>query len=170
MPHAARDQETRFELLLWRHAEAEDGFPDESRRLTAHGEKQAQRMARWILAHAPQGLRIIVSPATRCQQTASALGLPFATDHRLSTAGDVTDLIAVAGWPWDASQARERESRAVLIVGHQPTLGRTAARLLSGRETEWDVKKGAVWWFVCRMRKSETVISLHASLTPGLTD
>ena len=54
-----------MELLLWRHAEAEDGFPDAERRLTARGEQQAQRMAAWIKAHAPKNLRIIVSPATR---------------------------------------------------------------------------------------------------------
>ena len=34
-----------MELLLWRHAEAEDGFPDAERRLTPRGEQQAQRMA-----------------------------------------------------------------------------------------------------------------------------
>ena len=54
-----------MDLLLWRHAEAEDGFPDAERRLTARGEQQAQRMAAWIKAHAPKNLRIIVSPATR---------------------------------------------------------------------------------------------------------
>ena len=170
MPHAAREQETRFELLLWHHAEAEDGFPDESRRLTARGEKQAQCMARWILAHTPQGLRIIVSPATRCQQTASALGRPFATDPRLSTAGNVADLLAAAGWPDSEARTPEQKSRAVLIVGHQPTLGRTAARLLAGTEAEWNIKKGALWWFSSRTQDGETQASLRASLPAELAD
>ena len=50
-----------MELLLWRHAEAEDGFPDADRRLTPRGEQQAQRMAAWIKAHAPKDLRVVAS-------------------------------------------------------------------------------------------------------------
>lgn len=61
-----------MDLLLWRHAEAEDGFPDLARKLTQRGEKQAQQMAEWIRQHAPKNLRIVASPALRCQQTAQA--------------------------------------------------------------------------------------------------
>ncbi len=148
-----------MELLLWRHAEAKDGFPDADRRLTPRGEQQAQRMAAWIKTHAPKNLRIVASPANRCQQTAAALGLPFETDHRLSTAGNVDDLLAAAGWPNASSQ------NAVLIVGHQPTLGRCAALLLSGHETEWGVRKGALWWLSALMRAGKMETSLRASLT-----
>ena len=170
MSHTDRAQETRFELLLWRHAEAEDGFPDASRRLTPRGEKQAQRMARWILAHAPKNLRIVVSPATRCQQTAATLGLPFETDQRLSTSGNVADLLAVAGWPVGAAKADDSQARAVLIVGHQPTLGRTAARLLSGHEEGWEIKKGALWWLTLTELAARPKARLNASLTPLLAD
>ena len=149
-----------MELLLWRHAEAEDGFPDATRRLTPRGKAQAQRMAAWILAHAPKPLRIVASPATRCQQTATALGLPFETDQRLSTSGNAADLLAAAGWP-DASP-----QSAVLIVGHQPTLGQAAARLLSGQDDNWSVKKGALWWLCSRLREKQMVTSLRVSLTP----
>ena len=167
MPHAARNQETRFELLLWRHAEAEDGFPDETRRLTARGEKQAQRMARWILAHAPQDLRIVVSPATRCQQTVTALGLPFETDQRLSTHGDVADLLAVAGGQEGRGGADGKaEHQAILIVGHQPTLGRAAAFLLSGQTAEWSVKKGALWWLSNRGGLNVSQTHLRTVLAP----
>ena len=152
-----------MELLLWRHAEAEDGFPDAQRRLTPRGEQQAQRMAAWILAHAPKDLRIIASPATRCQQTAAALGLPFETDLRLSTDGKVTDLLAAAGW------SSASPPSAVLIVGHQPTLGRVAARLLSGSASNWSVHKGAVWWVTSRTTHGETHTILRASLPPELT-
>ena len=140
-----------MELLLWRHAEAEDGFPNTLRRLTPRGEQQAQRMAAWIKTHAPKNLRIVASPAIRCQQTAAALGLPFETDPRLATSGNVTDLLAAAGWP-DASA-----HDTVLIVGHQPTLGRAAARLLSGHESDRQVKKGALLWLDLPKRKSKAV-------------
>ncbi len=153
-----------MELLLWRHAEAEDGFPDATRRLTPRGEAQAQRMAAWILAHAPKPLRIVASPATRCQQTAAALGLPFETDQRLSTSGNAADLLAVAGWPGSETLAVDTPP-AILIVAHQPTLGQAAAHLLSGLD-DWRIKKGALCWITIfsRSRKPQTV--LRASLAP----
>ena len=46
-----------MELILWRHAEAEDGdgtLPDGKRRLTARGEKQARKVARWLQQHLPR--------------------------------------------------------------------------------------------------------------------
>ena len=161
-----------MDLLLWRHAEAEDSFPDETRKLTPRGEQQAKQMAKWINKHAPKELRIIASPALRCQQTAQALGRPFETDRRLATSGDVADLLTVAGWPIvrGAEEAREATPKITLIVGHQPTLGRGAACLLSGEEDEWSVKKGAVWWFSHRTRGNETKTTLRASLAPELID
>ena len=91
-----------MDLLLWRHAEAEDGEDDLRRRLTARGEKQARSMAAWILAHQPKDMRIIVSPAIRTQQTAEALKLPFETQRKIGPEACVSELIAAAGWP-DAS-------------------------------------------------------------------
>lgn len=151
-----------MDLLLWRHAEAEDGIPDLERKLTARGEKQAEKVAEWILQNTPKPLRIVVSPAVRCQQTAQALGLPFETDKRLGTDADVAALLAVAGWTEGASG----DNRFVLVVGHQPTLGRTAALLLSGSEADWTVKKGALWWFGNRTRRGESQTVLRAAISP----
>ena len=148
-----------MDLLLWRHAEAEDGFPDETRKLTPRGEQQAKQMAKWINKHAPKDLRIIASPALRCQQTAQALGRPFETDARLGTDGNVCALLASAGWS-------EGGHTAILIVGHQPTLGRAAARLLSGQEDDWSVKKGALWWINAHTRTWKPKTTLRASLAP----
>lgn len=145
-----------MDLLLWRHAEAEDGYPDQKRKLTARGEKQAQQMAEWLKTHAPKDLRIIASPATRCQQTAKALGLPLETDRRLGVDSHAANILATANWPEGSPTG------AVLIVGHQPTLGQTAALLLSGTEADWSVKKGAIWWFSNRTRHGETQTVLRA--------
>ena len=147
-----------MDLLLWRHAEAEDGFPDLKRKLTQRGEKQARQMAEWIKKHAPENLRILASPALRCQQTAQALGLEFETDKRLSTENDVSSLLATIAWP----DGNDQKPRAVLVVGHQPTLGQTASLLLSGSEANWTIKKGAVWWFSNRTRQGETQTVLRA--------
>ena len=73
-----------MELILWRHAEAEDGFPDEERALTPQGIAQADKMAAWLKAHMPQDIKILVSPAKRAQQTAGALHLPFTTVDELA--------------------------------------------------------------------------------------
>lgn len=159
-------EDTSMDLLLWRHAEAEQGIPDNKRQLTARGEKQALAMARWIKANAPRKLRIVVSPAQRCQQTASALGLPFETDRRLGTDGDVANLLAAVGWPDGGEQGRDHD--AVLVVGHQPTLGQTAALLLCGDEASWTIKKGALWWFSNRTRQGETQTVLRAVIGPDL--
>ena len=149
-----------MDLLLWRHAEAEDGFPDLKRILTPRGERQATQMAEWLKKHAPKNLRILVSPAVRCQQTAKALGMPFETDKRIGTDSNATNLLTAAGWP------EGRKDGAVIVVSHQPTLGQTAALLLSGEKADWTIKKGAVWWFSNRTRNGETQTALRAVVAP----
>lgn len=151
-----------MDLLLWRHAEAEEGIPDLQRKLTARGDKQARQMAGWIKAHAPKHLRILASPTVRTQQTARALGVPFETDARLGPMSDVPDLLAAVGWP-DGGHAGQRGC-AVLVVGHQPALGRLASLLLAGQEADWTIKKGAVWWFSNRVRQGETQTVLRAAI------
>ena len=153
-------EETVMDLLLWRHAEAEDGSPDAKRKLTARGEKQAAQMGQWLRKNAPKNLTIVASPALRCQQTARALGVAFETDARLGTGGNVSTLLAATGWP-DGGSAKGGHN-AVLVIGHQPTLGQTAALLLSGEEAPWTVKKGALWWFSNRTRQGETQTVLRA--------
>lgn len=155
LSHSAR-KEQGMDLLLWRHAEAEDSTPDVKRRLTLRGERQARQVAIWMKENGLDDLRVIASPATRCQQTAQALARPFETDPRLGTEGDVAALLAAVNWPDGDKQ------RAVVVVGHQPTLGRTAALLLSGAEANWTIKKGALWWFSNRTRREETQTILKA--------
>ena len=151
-----------MDLLLWRHAEAEEGLPDLKRKLTQRGQKQAQQMAEWIRKYGPRNLRILSSPARRCQQTAEALARPFETDKRLGTDSEVSSLLAAIGWPDGGKEG------AVLIVGHQPTLGQTAALLLSGEEANWTIKKGALWWFSNRTRQGESQTVLRAVIPPDL--
>lgn len=149
-----------MDLILWRHADAEDGFPDKGRKLTAKGVKQADQMAEWLKARMPEGTRILASPAKRAQQTAQALGLAFETDKAVDVGADATAVLEAAGWP-DAKGA-------VLVVGHQPTLGRVAAFLLSGGEAEWTLKKGGVWWISNRVRQDESQTVLRAVMAPDM--
>jgi phosphohistidine phosphatase len=155
--------EKKMDLILWRHAEAEDPtakLPDARRRLTERGEKQARQMAKWLRDHQPKNLRILVSPTQRTQMTAHALGLPFEVEPKIGVGADAADILAAAVWP--------NHSGAVLIVGHQPTLGRVAALLLGGEEADWTIKKGAVWWFSNRTREGETQTVLRAAIGADL--
>ncbi len=147
-----------MDLILWRHADAEDGVLDDARKLTAKGEKQAQQMGRWLKSHLPDGARILVSPAKRAHQTASALDREFEITREVGTGASVMSVMAAAGWP-DAKGA-------VVVVGHQPTLGRIAAALLSGVEADWSIKKGGVWWFSNRLHGDETQTALRAVMSP----
>lgn len=157
---ASAREGTKMDLLLWRHAEAEDGPIDLKRRLTPRGEKQADAMAKWIRAHAPKGLRILASPAVRTQQTAAALGLPFETLSALKPNTNVADVLAACGWPDGSTYGN-----AVLVVGHQPTLGQVAALLLGGHEAEWSIKKGAVWWLTKRVRQGDGQVVLRGVIS-----
>ena len=148
--------EPGIELLLWRHADAEDGMPDAGRALTKKGLKQAKQVAAWLLPRLPRDCLILASPAKRAQQTAAALDLPYTTERRIGVQANIADIIAASNWP--------RRKGAVLVVGHQPTLGRLAARLLAGEQADWTIKKGALWWF--SERAGEVI--LRAVVNPEL--
>ena len=51
-----------MELILWRHAEAEDSSPDLALALTKKGRNQASRMADRLNPRLPQPVRILMSP------------------------------------------------------------------------------------------------------------
>jgi phosphohistidine phosphatase len=149
-----------MDLILWRHAEAEDGLPDAGRRLTRRGRRQAQDVAAWLRAHLPRKALVMASPAARTRETAEALDLPFETDRRLGVGASPEDVLGAIGWP--------DRSAAVVVVGHQPTLGRVAALLLSGTDAEWPVKKGAAWWLTTRHREGAQQVVLRAVIAPDL--
>lgn len=149
-----------IDLLLWRHAEAEDGAPDRARELTARGRKQARAVARWLAKRLPADCRILVSPAARAQQTAAALDRPTTTDPRVDVGAGASEVLKAAGWPDGGG--------TVLVVGHQPTLGETAALALTGTASAWPVKKGAVWWLRRRVRDGEVEVVLRAVIGPDL--
>jgi phosphohistidine phosphatase len=149
-----------MELILWRHAEAEDGIPDLDRKLTAKGHKQAEKIAAWLKPKLPTHTHILVSPAKRTQQTAAALGLNFTTLDEIGPGADPQTILRAAGWPDD--------TESVLIVGHQPTLGAVAARVLAQLNVAWSVKKGAVWWLSTQTSQGDIQTALRTVVTPEL--
>ena len=151
-----------MELILWRHAEAATGEPDAARPLTERGRRQAERMARFLAPRLPADLRVIVSPARRAQETARALGRSFETVERIAPGCSVAEVLGAAGWP--------DGERPVLVVGHQPTLGEVAAKLVEGRGSGWDFGTGAVCWLRGHRRKGEREGALLLSIEPEILE
>lgn len=151
-------------LILWRHAEAEDiAASDLARQLTTRGRKQAQNVARWLRARLPDDAVILASPAARTIQTAEALTDQYRVVRELAPDASVEEVLTAVGWP-------EGLSSTVVVVGHQPTLGEVAARLLSGGTDPrgWAVKKAGVLWLASRERNGGDEAVLHAAITPDL--
>jgi len=145
-----------MELILWRHADAEEGIPDDARRLTAKGRKQAEKMAVWLAEQLPSGYRVMTSPAQRARETAAALTEHAVVTKAASTLATPEGVLEAAGWPDGAG--------TVVVVGHQPTLGAAAALALTGNAAAWDMSKGAIWWLARRGGG----VQVHAVLVPGM--
>jgi len=150
-----------MDLVLWRHAEAEDWVPgcnDGQRALTPRGVKQAARIGAWLDRQLPDGARVLVSPALRTEQTALALGRKYKVKSELASDGTAEQLLAVSQWPDGKG--------TVLIVGHQPVLGQVIAQLLCLNSSDCAVKKGAVWWLRNRERESQAQTVVVTVQTP----
>lgn len=149
-----------MDLILWRHAEAEDGAPDLERKLTAKGRKQAKHVAAWLLQRLPATFTLLSSPAVRARQTADALELRYKPNALLAPGASVADVLETVDWP--------NHKGAVVVVGHQPTLGCVAAFLVSGSPTEWSIKKGGLWWLTYRVRNGESQVVVRGVVGPDL--
>ena len=145
-------------LILWRHAEAEDqsaNGSDADRKLTKKGHKDADKMAKWINEHLPKNVEILCSPAKRCLETVSPFkhlsGLKVNIVEFLNTDSTVEKI---------AKQVvNDDNSKTILIVGHQPNLGFLIAKILGQQENTCVVKKGAVWWL--RQREHDNALQTY---------
>lgn len=151
-----------MDLILWRHAEAEDANPkgDLARTLTKRGRKQAQKMAGWLKPRLEGHWRVLASPAARTRQTVEPLGVEFEVSDAIAPGASPRALLREAGWPSAAT--------SVLVVGHQPTLGEVAAQLLRSDAGDVSMRKGAVWWFSTRERDGKVEVVLKAVVDPEM--
>ncbi len=146
-----------MQLILWRHAEAEDSGPDSARRLTERGRRDAEHVAKWLAKRLPEKPRVLASPARRAQETASILARHFETHAALDVGADPQAILDAAGWP-------RGDERPVVVVGHQPSLGAAAMLALSGEAAPLELKKGALVWLESR----ESGVLLRAAIAPDL--
>ncbi|WP_238480168.1 SixA phosphatase family protein [Eikenella glucosivorans] len=151
-------------LILWRHAEAEDGSPDLERELTAKGRQQAAASAEWLRPYLNGRVEVWVSQARRSRQTAEALGLPYAVKPELNPINHVEALPALI--------AAHEGADYLILVGHQPWLGQLCSYLLNGgwlAGSYWTVKKSGIWWFgVKSAADGRLYAKLKAAITPQL--
>ena len=121
-------------LDLLRHGEALPAGPDgdSARRLSAAGRDSIARLAARFAREGWRPATVLASPLARAQESAAILvagaapGLEIETLETLAPEHDPEDVVA------------ELTSRVahghVVLVGHQPLLGRLVAHLASGRE------------------------------------
>ncbi|GHD77821.1 SixA phosphatase family protein [Vogesella fluminis] len=149
-----------MDLILWRHAEAEEGSDDMQRALTRRGQKQASAMATWLRKQLPDDFALLASEALRSQQTAALFAKSYEVVPALNPDASVEQVLAAIDWP--------RSGKTIVLVGHQPYIGRLAATLMSEQPLLWSVKKGAIWWLSHRERHGIEQIRLKAMMTPSM--
>ena len=149
-----------MDIILWRHADAVDSYPDMDRVLTEKGLKQAARMAEFLRPRLPQPTRILVSPARRAQQTAQALNLEYETETAIAPNCTVESVLETVNWPHGTG--------CYLLVGHQPVWGEVASRLLCGGDQGFSFKKGAVWWLTGAGDAAQAHASLRLVVAPDI--
>lgn len=153
-----------MELILWRHAQAEDGEPDPARALTQRGRRDAVRVAAWLCRRIGDGgATVLCSPTRRTRETAEALrGHPgavgrFEVVDAIGPQAAAADVLRAAGWP-------DGPDGLVIVVGHQPWIGQAAALAVAGAVLPWPMRKAGFWWLA---RRDDGVL-VRAAMSPEL--
>jgi phosphohistidine phosphatase len=132
-------------LYLIRHAiaaERGDEYPADSKRpLTAHGISRFRKVAKGLAELDVEIDLVLSSPFARARQTADILSQqlrghpPVVETPALTPGAAYQDLLAELG--------RHARVAGIVLVGHQPDIGKTAARLV-GCPDSFDFRKGGV--------------------------
>ncbi len=158
------------DIILWRHAEAVDAVDgdDMARALTSKGQRHAKRIACWLKQHLPEDTLILSSAALRAFQTAQALNKFNSSKINvysvLNPDASLQEILAFL--------ARFDAKNNLLLVGHQPLLGRLAEHLLALDMDSINIKKGAIWWLRLESNSANLMQPLHYEIvsvqTPSL--
>lgn len=158
-------------LHVLRHAEAEPISPsglDADRALTEAGTKRMKAVARAIARMEPAFDAILVSSLLRARQTAE----PVAAACRFRGGLTVTEALSPGSDPEGLlEELAASEWRSVLVVGHEPNLGRLVGRLASGRrDVELPMKKAALAVFEIHRSLGADRAELKALIPPRLLE
>ena len=134
-----------LELYLIRHglaAERGEDYPDDSKRpLTSAGIARLRKEAKALTALDVDFDLIISSPLVRARQTAETIAASMPSHPEVT----LSDALAPAGTPAALFQELGRHMRKgrIALVGHEPSIGELAARLVGAR-TPFEFKKGGI--------------------------
>ncbi len=127
-------------LILMRHGIAEDGTPDEERRLTKKGARRVEAMARLLDRFGFRPDAILTSHRVRAVETARIVADAMDLDAPIAK----TDAIDLAG-PWEHFEAvvngAAGDGGVVLAIGHQPQFGIFTSMAVHGESDPFDLRK-----------------------------
>jgi phosphohistidine phosphatase len=134
-----------YELYVIRHASAEERgskWPDDSKRpLTEEGARRMRRAAKGLVRLGVQLDVVLASPLVRARQTADIVAQAFDTAPRVVV---INSLLPGATYAALLGDLHAHASRTrIALVGHEPSIGRIAGRLIGARRP-LAFKKGAV--------------------------
>lgn len=147
-----------MEIILWRHAEADDNYVDDlNRALTQKGREQAEITAEWLANRLPDNYLLLSSQAKRAKQTAAYLSEPLvdAIFNPGNSAVKVKNQL---------NQLIKEYNRPLVLVGHQPFLGQVASLYKRGDSMSQPVKKSGIYW----LKERSGVWYYKAILSPKL--
>jgi phosphohistidine phosphatase len=143
------------QIILWRHAEAEDadeasGENDMDRMLTSKGQRQAKKIAAWLTQQFSGQISghtmLVSSSAVRAVQTAEALKQKIIEEHALRPSANLQEVLKFLANLEAQNVAEIKAKNSLIIVGHQPWLGQLVTQLTGFSGAEISIKKGAIWW------------------------
>ena len=139
-------EKEQFELYLIRHglaAERGENYPDDTKRpLTAKGIQRMRQEGKALVALDVAFDVILTSPLVRTRQTAEALAASFREAPPIVNAPGLAPTGTYNAIIDELSKQSHRRKR-IAIVGHEPSIGELAARLL-GLRKPLEFKKGAI--------------------------
>jgi phosphohistidine phosphatase len=122
-----------MKLYFLRHAEAVDGADDAARALSAHGQKQAGEIGRFLKRAGVEFDAAYSSPLVRAGQTAEIV-LKICGSAKL----EITDALLneTSQDQFDEWLRELRDAKHALLVGHAPSLPERVRELLSIENAE----------------------------------
>ena len=120
-------------IWLLRHGDAEDGSPDEQRRLTPKGERQARVAGAALKGLGVEPSSCLSSPRVRAADTARKACESLGADVEL-----VDEL---SGGSFDPEELAAGRDGDVILVGHEPDFSEAVQRMTGARIK---LKKGGV--------------------------
>jgi phosphohistidine phosphatase len=158
-------------VYVMRHAEAVEGsetLQDEWRYLTEKGRLAAEKMSAAIAKIGPKPRLTITSPLARAVQTAEIAAEKACRRNVVVASGlllpgaDVSELVTYL------KECKGcKESKRVLLVGHEPQLGLLVASLLGREDEAITLKKGACVALELDPKKDDKPAGFLWYLAPG---